>query len=60
MFSYTEKYTESESDIQNYNLFYKNTKKAKTLSKKNEKMENFKNPKISKIQKIIWYYVHVP
>ena len=29
---YRVKYTESESDIQNYNFFYKNTPKAKILS----------------------------
>ena len=32
MFPYRVKYTESESDIQNYNLFYKNTKNTKILS----------------------------
>ena len=32
MFPYRVKYTESESDIQNYNLFYKNTNNAKLLS----------------------------
>ena len=33
MFRYRVKYTESKSDIQNYSLFYKNTKNAKILSK---------------------------
>ena len=49
MFPYRAKYTESESDIKNYNSLYKNTKKAKTLPKKTKKKsENFKifkNPK---------------
>ena len=33
MFPYRVKYTESEPDIKNYNLFYKNTSNAKILSK---------------------------
>ena len=40
MFSYRVKYTESESDILNYNLFYKNTKNAKILSKIWKMFEN--------------------
>ena len=44
MSPYRVQYTESESDIKNYNFLYKNTKKAKTRSKQNEKW------KISKIQ----------
>ena len=48
MFSYRVKYTESESDIQNYTFFYKNTKNAKILSnfgnflETNRKIENKK------------------
>ena len=50
MSPYRFQYNESESDIKKYNSLYKNTKKAKTLSKKNEtfgkfqKSQNFKNP----------------
>ena len=48
MSPYRLKYNESESNIKNYNFLYKNTKKAKTLSKQtNKKSENFKNPKFS-------------
>ena len=46
MLIYRVKYTESESDIQNYSSFYKSTKKPKILSKKTnifEKSKNFKN-----------------
>ena len=45
MLAYRVKYTESESDINNYNLFYKNTKKPKYFrnlgyfSKKSEKIK---------------------
>ena len=43
MFPYTVKYTESESDIQNYNLFYINTQNAKILSNIWKKFEIEKN-----------------
>ena len=57
MSPYRLKYNESESDIKNYNFLYKNTKKAKTLSKKTiffdflgfggkiSKIQNFQKPK---------------
>ena len=44
MLIYTIKYTESESGIQNYNFFYKNTKNAKMFSnfwKKSKKTKRF-------------------
>ena len=44
MSPYRFQYNESESDIQNFNFLYKNTKKAKTLSK------TLKKWKVSKIQ----------
>ena len=45
MFPYTEKYKESESDIQNNDVLYK-TKNAKTLSKCWRILENHKNPNL--------------
>ena len=60
MFPYRVWYTESESDIKNYNFLYKNTKKAKTLSKNWKFWEFFKNPKFSKTQFFIWHSVYVP
>ena len=42
MFPYRVKYTESESDIKYFNLFYKNTKNAKILSKNWKAFENRK------------------
>ena len=42
MFPYRLKYTESESDITNYNLFYSNTKHTKILSKFWKLFENLK------------------
>ena len=53
MSPYRVQYTESESDIKNYNFLYTNTKQAKTLSKNImffsffgifQKSKNFKNP----------------
>ena len=47
MSPYRLKHNESESNIKNYNFLYKNTKKAKTLSKK-RKNGKFQKSKISK------------
>ena len=48
MFQYRVKYTESESDIKNYNFFYKNTNNAKKLSifRNFRKIEKFKKIKM--------------
>ena len=48
---YRVKYTESKSDIKNYNFFYKNTKNAKLLSNFWKILEN------RKIQFVILYYI---
>ncbi len=49
MFPYRVKYTESESDIQNYNLFYNNTKNAKILSKMWKTIRTFEKIYIKKV-----------
>ena len=59
MSPYRFQYNESESDIKDYNFFYKNTKKAKALSNIWLFLyfwENFENSKISK-HTIIFYFV---
>ena len=49
MFPYTEKYTESESDIQNNNLFYKICQKCQNVF---YLLENFGKLKCSKLSKL--------
>ena len=48
MFPYTDKYTESESDIQNNNLLYKALPNVEIYLKSSTNLEKNKNPYFSK------------